>query len=167
VLIYIFLNFYGGKPMSQATEFNVLQTGQMVQAKGKFEGGKLVAHEISVEDPDDDTSIEGSVQSIDYEKNMLRILDREISLPKGIVVKDRQRNDTDVKSVKVGDIVKLKGQYSAANGFVPEKIKIQEAMGSQVQELQGTANKIDREKKTLDLVGFTVQATEKTIIEKD
>jgi aspartyl/asparaginyl-tRNA synthetase len=152
--------------MSQATGFNALQVGQMVQVKGKFEGGKLLAHEISMEDPDDDISIEGPVQSIDHEKSALFILDREIRVPGNVVVKDRQRNNADLKSVKAGDIIKLKGKYSAANGFVPEKIKIQEIMSSQLRELQGIINKIDQQNKTFDLLGFTVQVTEKTIVEK-
>jgi hypothetical protein len=151
--------------MDEFIGFNDLKVGQRVKVKGKpAEDGAFTALEISVKAPADQAEIEGLIQNLDHQKNTLRIFNREIALPGNIEVKTLQPG-AGLKGLKVGDVVKLKGKYSEAKGFVPEKIKLKETMGFNVEELQGDINKIDQEKKTLNVVGFTVVVNEKTTIE--
>jgi SAM-dependent methyltransferase len=153
--------------MEQIIRFNDLKVGQRVKVKGKAgEDGVFVAQEISLEGSSDRAEIKGLIQSINHQKNTLYLLNREFVLPDGVAVKDSQRNTIGLKDLKAGDVVKLKGKYSEFKRFVPEKIKMQETAGFDFEELQGDINKIDREKKTLEVVGFKVVFNEKVTILK-
>jgi FkbM family methyltransferase len=143
--------------MDQIIEFNYLKVGHRVKMKGKVgENGVFVAQEISLEAPADQAVIEGLIQGINLPKNTLRLLNHEFAVPNGIEIKDLQRNIIGLKDLKVGDRMKLKGKYLEHKGFVPEKIKMQETTNFNLGELQGEINKIDLEKKTLEVVGFKV-----------
>jgi len=148
--------------MDQIIGSNDLKVGQRVKVSGKpGEDGVFVARKICQEAPADDSEIEGLIRSIDHQKNILRLFNREFVLPDSIAVKDLQGNSIDLKDLKAGEVVKLKGTYSTLNGFVPEKIKMKESTGFDLAELQGDIDKIDQEQKTLDVVGFTVSFNEK------
>jgi hypothetical protein len=124
-----------------------------------------VAWEISIKNPDDQAKIEGVIQRLDHHKNTLRIFNRDFALPGDIQVKGLQHNLIGLKELKTGDVVKLKGKYSASNGLLPEKIILKETMGFNVDELHGTIGEIHRAQKTLELAGFKVVVNEKTAIE--
>jgi len=152
--------------MEQIIGFNDLKVGQRVKVKGKSnEAGSFVALEISVKAPADHAEIEGLLQGIDQQKNTLRIMNREITVPSTVTIKTLQLNNSGLSGLKIGDMVKLKGKYSAAGGFALEQIKVKETFGFNVEELQGAINQADREMKTLDVVGFTVLVNAKTTIE--
>jgi hypothetical protein len=147
---------------AQIIKFNDLKVGQRVKVKGKScEDGTFAALKIIMKSPADETEIKGLIQSLDHQRNTLRLLNREFALPDGIAFKNLQRHIIDLKG---GDVVKLKGKYSEPKGFELEKIKAMEITAFDLEELQGNVNKIDQEKKTLDMLGFTVVVNEKTII---
>ena len=151
--------------MDQVFGFVDLKAGQRVKAKGKpGENGSFMALEIKVKTPDDQVAVEGLLQSIDQQNNTLCLLYRDFVLPDGIAVKHLQHNLIGLCGLKVGDMVKLKGRYTAVNGFVLEQIKMQETMGFNIEELQGNLNSIDLEKQTLDVLGFTVMVNKRTMI---
>lgn len=155
------------RPLSRRRmiRFNDLKVGQRVKVKGKpGEDGAFLASEISTKAPADQAVIQGLIQRIDHQKNTLRLFNREFVLPDGVAIKDSQRQILGLKDLKAGDMVQLKGRYSESEGFVPEKIKLQEASDFDLAELQGDINKIDREKKTLVVVGFTVTVSDDTKI---
>jgi len=155
----------GGPEGDHRLGFDDLEVGQGVKVKGKpDEDGVLAAQEISVEAPADRAEIESVVQNIGNPPNVLRLLNREFALPEGIAVKDLQRHPTDLKNLQAGDRVKLTGTYSAPEGFVPQKIKIQAATDSGLAELRGEISKIDRETKALEVIGFTAAVNEDTKI---
>jgi ADP-heptose:LPS heptosyltransferase/glycosyltransferase involved in cell wall biosynthesis len=150
---------------AQLTGFNDLKAGQSLKVKGKLgEDGVFEALKIRMKAPADEAEIEGLVQSVDHQKNTLRLFNRNFALPDDIAVKDSQHNITALKDLKVGNRVQLKGKYSESKGFVPEKIKVQETTSLGIAELQGNINKIGQEKKTFEVVGFTVVVNEDTII---
>ncbi|MCI0694726.1 DUF5666 domain-containing protein [candidate division KSB1 bacterium] len=152
--------------MSQFIGFDCLKAGQRVKVKGKpSEDSTFVAGEISIKNRADQAKIEGVIQRLDHQKNTLRIFNRDFALPGDIQVKGLQHNLIDLKELKTGDVVKLKGKYSASNGLMPEKIILKETMGFNVDELHGAIDKIDRAQKTLEVTGFTVVVNEKTAIE--
>ncbi len=149
--------------MYELTGFNDFKAGQKVKMKGRQgESGAFVAQAITLNDSADQAVIEGLIQSIAYEKNTLRILDCEIALPGSIVIKDLLRNSIALKDLKTGDRVKLIGEYLESKRFVPEKIKMKETAGFSVAELQGVIDRIDLEKKILEVLGFAVAVDEKT-----
>ncbi len=152
--------------MSQFIGFDCLKVGQRVKVKGNpLENGTFMAGEISIKNYADQAKIEGALQRLDHQKNTLRIFNRDFALPSDIQVKGLQHNLIDLKELKAGDAVKLKGTYSASNGLMPEKIILKETMGFNVDELHGAIDRIDRTQKTLDVTGFTVVVNEKTTIE--
>jgi len=153
------------KYINQIIEFNGLKVGQRLKVKGKLsEDGVFAAQKISPEAPADDSEIEGLIQSIDHQKNILCLLNREFVLPDNIAVKGLQGDIIGLKDLKAGDAVKLKGKFSESKGFVAAKIKMQETNGFDCEELQGNINKIDWEKKILDVIGFTVMVNQKTAL---
>jgi hypothetical protein len=152
--------------MSQFIGFDYLKVGQKIKVKGRpSEDSTFVAAEIKVKNSDDQAKIEGALQRLDHQKNTLRIFHRDFALPGDIQVKGLQHNPIDLKALKSGDVVKLKGKYSASNGLMPEKIILKETMGFNVDELHGDIDKIDRKQKTLEVTGFTILVNEKTAIE--
>ena len=153
--------------MDQIIGFNDLKVGKRMKVRGMLgEDGVFVAQKICQEVPADDAEIEGLIQSINYQTNTLRLVNREFISPDGIVVKNLQGNIIGLKDLKAGEVVKLKGKYSALKGFVPEKIKMKKPTGLGLAELQGDIDKIDKEQKTLEVVGFKVRFNEKTAIFK-
>ncbi|MGH7596195.1 MAG: DUF5666 domain-containing protein [bacterium] len=151
--------------MSQFIGFDYLKVGQKIKVKGKSsEDNTFVASEISVRYSDDQAKIAGVLQRLDHQKKTLRLFHRDFVLPAAIQVKGLQHNFIDLKELKAGDVVKLKGKYSASNELMPEKIIMKETMGFNVDELYGAIDKIDRAQKTLEIIGFTVVVNEKTTI---
>jgi hypothetical protein len=147
---------------------NDLKVGQRVKVKGKpGEGRTFMALEIGLKEGDDQTEMEGLIQSLDHQRKTLRLLNQEVMVSGSAEIKDLGRNSIGLQNLKVGDLVKLKGNYSASGGFVPNKIKMKQAMGFTIEELQGHIGKIDPAKKTLEVAGVTVVVNEKTSIELD
>ncbi len=149
--------------MYEFTGFSDCKAGLMVKMKGKRDArGAFVAHSITLNDRAEEAVIEDSIQSIDYEQNTLRILDCEIAIPNAIQIKDLQRNAIGLQDLKAGNRVKLIGTYLVSSPLVPEKIKMKETGGFNVAELQGVIERIDFEKKTLEVLGFVVVVDERT-----
>lgn len=152
--------------MGEIIGFNTLKIGQRVKVKGKPDkSGHFLALEVSVKPPDEQVAIEGKVQSIDPHKNALHVLNREFALTNGVEIKNVQRQSITLKDIKMGDVVKLKGTFSAATGFQPAKVKLQESKGFSIEELQGDISQIDAASKTLHILGIPVVLNEKTEVE--
>jgi len=152
--------------MEKTIGFNNLKVGQRVKVKGKpAEGSGFAALEVSIKAGDDECTLEGKIQSLDPEKNSLRLLNRDFMVNGGVEIRNVQRQPITLQNLKAGDIVKLKGPYSESKGFAPVKVKLQEPKGFNIEELQGKIDKIDADGKTLDVIGFTVVVNDKTEIE--
>ena len=151
--------------MEKVIGFDDLKVGQRVRVKGKLDGDAVKALEITMQPPEDDASISGMLESINYEKSSLRIIGRELAVPQNVEVKDLERNLVSFKNLKAQTMVTVKGKYSPPNSFVPRLIRMKEMLGLNVEKMKGTIEAIDHEKKTLRLLGFTVQASPKTIVE--
>ncbi len=152
--------------MGEIIGFNTLKVGQRVKVKGKPEkSDSFLALEVSIKPADENVTIEGKVQNIDSQKNALHLLNRDFALFNGVEIRNVQRQNIALKDLKVGDVVKLKGTFSAAAGFRPAKVKLQESKGFSLEELQGDISQIDAANKTLQILGFTVMVNEKTEVE--
>lgn len=152
--------------MGQIIGFKDLKVGQRIKIKGQMANeGKLTAVEINVKPDDPEMCIESKLQAVELERNSLRLLNRDFVIGGSAIIKNLPRQVVALKDLKVGDVVKMKGTYSAARGFVAEKIKVQEPRGFRIDELQGAIDKIDREANTIEVLGFTIGVNEKTEIE--
>jgi hypothetical protein len=152
--------------MGEIIGFNTLKVGQRVKVKGKADkSSNFLALEISVKPPDENVAIEGKVQNLDLQKNALQLLNRDFVLTNGVEIRNVQRQDIGLKDLKVGDVVKLKGNFSPATGFRMTKLKLQESKGFSIEELQGDVSAIDPANKTLHVLGIPVVVNEKTEIE--
>lgn len=152
--------------MSQIVGFNELKIGQRVKVKGQaLEGGKFTALEIVVKPDEEDVSFEGKLQSVELQTRTMRVMQRDFSVQSGVLIKNLARQDVGLDGLKVGDVIKVKGNYSPVRGFVPLKIKVQEPRGFAIDELQGAINKIDREANTIEVTGVAIALNEKTEID--
>jgi hypothetical protein len=151
--------------MDEIIGFKDLKIGQFVKVKGKpGEGGTFTALEITVKPPKNHSEIVGLLQSLDP-PNALRILNLQLAVPNAITVTDLDENTIGLHDLKPNGMVKIKGKYSAAEGFLPAKIQMYETKAFNIERLQGTIEKIDVENKTLQVVGFKVMVSRKTTIE--
>jgi hypothetical protein len=152
--------------MNQIFRFHDLAEGHRVKVKGKLaEARNFAALQIGLKSPDNRASIEGEIQQIDRQKYTLRVLNHQIGVPDDVLVKDAEHNRIAFQNLRIGDVVKIKGLYTAAEGLVPMKIKVQETMGFHIDELQGPIDQIDYGKGALRLIGFNVLLNERTTIE--
>ncbi|MCG3119076.1 MAG: hypothetical protein ALAOOOJD_01404 [bacterium] len=152
--------------MEKTIGFNNLKVGQRVKVKGKpADGNNFSALEVSIKPGDEECALEGKIQSLEVEKNSMRLMNRDFVLNGSVEIKNVQRQPITLKNLKAGDLVKLKGPFSEATGFAPVKVKMQESKGFNIEELQGGITKIDAATKTLEVLGFTIIVNDKTEIE--
>lgn len=145
--------------------FDVLKEGQWVKVKGMAENGAFQAHEVKIRPAGDQSVMEGKIQSVDPEKRTISLMHVTVPLSADVVVKNAARQDIQLSTLKNGEIVKLKGEYQPGSGFKPAKVKLQEPKGVDYSELQGYINRLDRESRTIDVLGISVAVGNNTEIE--
>lgn len=146
--------------------FDNLNIAQRVKVKGKLDpDGTFIALEIGVEEHEDSAAIIGMIESIDYERRCLRVLQRDFVIPVSAEVKDIYRNDAAFTDLRAQSLVKLKGDYSPAAGLQPDLVKMKETFSFNIDKLKGRIEALDRSAKTLQVNGYTVAVSDKTTIE--
>lgn len=147
--------------------FGELKVGQRLKVKGTpaADGKSFTALEIALKEQKDQAEIEGLVQGVDPSTSTLRIANMDIVIPTDAVVKNTSKMEIDLGDLREGDVVKVKGPYHASSKFVPEKVKMKESMGFNIEELQGTIDQVDEATHTFAMIGVQVVVTEKTSIE--
>lgn len=152
--------------MLQIVGFAHLKVGQRVKIKGRSEpDGAFLALDITPKPGAYEAEFEGVVQQLDADKQALRMLNRDFAVPATALIKDVTRQESGLHAIAPGDVVKIKGTYSRAYGFLPAKLKVKERKGFNIEELQGAIQGINAEAGTLDVSGVTVRLSEKTIFE--
>jgi hypothetical protein len=153
--------------MEEVIGFNNLKLGQRVKVKGKLGSeGIFTALEIDLRTSKGQAAITGLLQHVDLRRNALHVLDRSILLPDNVVITDLNDRATSIVDLKPMSQLKLKGRYSGLEGFVPERIEVKETItGFNIDKLEGVIDHLDAENKTLRVIGFTVTANRKTVIE--
>lgn len=145
--------------------FSALKQGQWVKVKGMTENGDFVAHKIKIRPAAEQSIMEGKLQDISTADNSVTLLNVSLPVSSDIDIKNAERQFVALENLKVGEIIKVKGNYSAENGFKPEKLKLQESKGIDYNELQGFIDSLDEIAKTLNVVGVNVGLHDKTEIE--
>jgi hypothetical protein len=152
--------------MDEIIGFKDLKAGQWVSAKGKMADHRtFTALEVELQFSKAQAEIEGLIQNIDLRNNTLQILNRQYALPHNAVIKALDGKTAGLQELKPMTLARLMGKYSAASGFIPQTIKIKRTKDFNIEKLKGAIERIDPEKKTLQLLGFTVTLSQKTIIE--
>lgn len=146
--------------------FKDLRVGQRVRLKGKLnEDGTFIALEIRVMEPGETSVIVGLIQRIHHHKYMLRIHNRDHSLPKTIAVKDLLCNNAHFADLAPESMVTLKGNYSPRRGFMPNQLKMKKTLGFNIDKLKGEIEEIKPDQRRLKILGYTVVVDKRTIIE--
>lgn len=146
--------------------FDNLSIAQRIKVKGKLDpDGTFIALEIGVEEHEDSAAIIGMIERIDYERRCLRVLQRDFVIPVSAEVKDIYRNDAAFTDLRAQSLVKLKGDYSPAEGLQPDLVKMKETFAFNIDKLKGRIEALDRQAKTLQVNGYTVAVSGKTTIE--
>ncbi len=134
-----------------------LKVGQRVKIKGNpGANGDFRALEVNVKPGDEPAVMEGKIQALNPENRTIRLMNRDIPLGDHVEIKNIHRQPIDFSELQVGDLIKLKGDYSETEGFIPKKAKLQIFKGFDIEELQGYIQRIDPETGTLDVLGFQV-----------
>lgn len=145
--------------------FAELKAGDFVKICGKFRGAAgFIAVEITLEPFSSDGEIECLIQEVDRRRKVLRVCGREVFIPDGIEMKDEDGETVNSMALKAGDMIKLKGVFTAGS-FVPRKIKLRPAKEFNIEQLQGVVDRLDYERQTLAVNGVNVLVTARTVIE--
>ena len=145
--------------------FNELKSGHFVKICGKFRHtAGFIAVEITLESVYDDGEIECIIQEVDRRRKTLHVCDQEVFIPDGIEMKDEDGELVNSMGLKSGDMIKLKGVFTAG-GFVPRKIKLRPAKEFNIEQVQGVIAQLDYERQTMSINGIHVLVTAKTVIE--
>ena len=154
--------------MSKLIRFENLREGQSIKVEGKYcKNGKVIAVEINLRPPENNDVIIGMIEKVDRQNQRLRIFGNDFFLKNGIEIRDLNYNRTGIDALDSQAMVKLKGKYTAFEGFVTEKLKLQETLAFNIDKLKGKIEKIDREAGTLKINGITISVNDQTTIEGD
>jgi hypothetical protein len=93
---------------------------------------------------------------------VIHILNWTLTLPDGIEIGSDDRRRLDAGALRVGQIVALRGRYSASEGFAPVRLRIRSARRRENLELQGRIEEISRADRTFRLLGITVAVDDRT-----
>ena len=152
--------------MEEILGFNNLKIGQQVKVKGLPgpEGG-FTAFQIEIKPSRPQSTLIGLLQNVDLRRNTLRMLDRQFTVPDACVITDLNGSLMGMVDLRPTTRVKLKGVYSEAEGFLLQKIEVAAALGFNIDKIEGAIDHLDEASKTLKVVGFTVLANRRTMIE--
>ncbi len=147
--------------------FDELKVGQRLKVKGtpSADGSTFTALEIAAKEHKDIAEIEGLVQAVDVSSGVLRLVNKDFSIPGNAVIKDTMKNEIGLDGLKEGDVVKVKGTYEPGTPFSASKVKMKESMGFNIEEMQGCIDSLDADGHRFEMIGVTVVVTEKTAIE--
>jgi len=138
--------------------------GQSVKVKGTSGPDGFTAYDLCEEPEFEETSFEGPLQQVEPAARTLRILERDLCVPEDAVIKNLLRDRVPLGELKPGDVVVAKGSYDAASGFVPRKLKREEAYGFAIERIEGEIEEIDLAARMIRVAGIRVAITGDTLI---
>jgi hypothetical protein len=144
-----------------------LALGRPVKVKGAIESGGFTAFDVRCKGVSDSATLEGPIQHIEPERRLLRVLDHELSIPEGAPIKDLMRDRVELDALASGDQVAVHGHYDRIAGFVPDKVKRQEAFGFALERVRGRVEALDLEDQSFEVAGIRIRVTEETAIRMD
>ena len=152
--------------MDQVLGLGQLKTGLRVKVKGNpGTNGEFKALEVNAKPGEDFSVMEGKIQSIDPASRTIRMMNRDFQLGSEVEIKDIHRQPIQFADLKTGDLIKLKGTYTEADGFIPQKAKLQQFKGFDIEELQGFIDKVDVQNNAIEVMGFQIVVSQNTEID--
>jgi hypothetical protein len=145
-------------------ELSRFSLGQTVKVKGTSGPGGFTAYDLCSESDCDETTYEGPIQQIEPETRSLRLLDRDLAVPEDATIKNLLRDRIPLGELKPGDVIVAKGSFDGTSGFVPRKLKREQAYGFAIERIEGRIEAIDLAAGTVDVAGIRVTVTEQTLI---
>ena len=151
--------------MSRFLTFADFNEGQYIKVSGKyFEDRGFLAVEAILQPAKGSIKIESLLRDVDLHARTFRILNQEFALTCLEQIRDLENNSISSESLSAGTLVKLKGKHSAANGFMPQYLKIKETLEFNVEEVEGKIDRVDPENKTIFVNSVPIVFNEKSII---
>ncbi len=148
-----------------ATICERLHVDQAVAITGKYlKGEGFLAVEISPGEAE--AEITCPIHAFDAERRLLRIFEHTLALPPNVEVKGLNSDPNGVAALQAGLMIKLKGAFEPALGFVPEKVKLRETKEFNIEEVQGMITRIEREAQCIYVNGIKVLINDRTILEE-
>ena len=142
-----------------------LHVGQAVSITGKFLPGEgFLAVEISPGDTE--AEIMCPIHTFDAQRNLLRVFDQTSALSPQVELKGLNGDLAGWAALQAGSMIKLKGKFEPAQGFLPEKIKLRETREFNIEEMQGVISRIELEARRIHVNGIPILINEQTILEE-
>ncbi len=141
-----------------------LQVGQAVSLTGKYLVGEgFLAVEISPGETE--AEITCPIHAFDAQHRLLRVFDYAFTLSPQVEVKNLEGDPAGLAALQAGRMVKLKGRFEPAQGFLPEKIKLRDTREFNIEEMQGVITHIERDAQRIVINGIPVLINDRTILE--
>jgi thiol-disulfide isomerase/thioredoxin len=146
---------------SPAGDVPNLETGMRVKVKGRLEAdGSFVALEVRIRPPAVKAKIKAAIEYADPDLALVRVLRRDIALSSLCQITDRSARPFSARELAAGDVVRLAGTYSAEEGFVARSVRV--SRSGDMEELVGNIESLDRDRRSFDVLGFSVLLTDNT-----
>jgi hypothetical protein len=132
-----------------------------VKVKGHTqEDGSFVALEVGIRRPAAKAEIKAAIEHIDPDLGVVRVLHRDIALSSSCQITGRSGQSFSASELAAGDTVRLAGPYSTEEGFAARSVRV--SRSGDLEELVGTIESFDRDRRSFDVLGFSVHLTENT-----
>jgi hypothetical protein len=146
--------------------FPFLEVGRRVKVKGlPATDGTFAALEITVNEPDEQTEVQGLIQQIEQEQGRLHLANLTVVCPEELYIRYKRGDEANFADLQPGALVKIQGRSLPDGGFAPAQVEIQPKRDFNLEQLQGAIEQIDAEHKTFKIIGATVLVNRKTSIE--
>lgn len=163
--------------------FDGLQVGQTIVAEGKplgLGGKAILAREIEIKHRPPEEKLKGLIEAIDRDESTLIIAGVKILLyPDTLIETDQvthiipqegQHADDapiDISALALGQRVRVKGKLRDDGAFDAKEIEVRKTKTEEEAEVEGELLSIDRPRRTLNVLGFTIHVSPRAKIEFD
>lgn len=153
--------------MSEFIELEDLKTGDYVKISGKSGGSgePFLAVEVVIEPDTGEDKLEGPIQEIDRRSQTITVLGQVLKVTEEVKLRTEDGDPVSWEKLAPGCMVKVKGRF-AHGAFNARKIRLKETKEFNIEELQGTIQRIDTKTQQILVNNIRVQINHKSILLK-
>ncbi len=163
--------------------FDGLQIGQTIAVEGKplgLGGKAILAREIEIKHKPPEEKLKGLIEAINREESTLMIAGVKILVYSDTLIETKQvtqvvpygeqdsgKAPINFSALELGQRVRVKGELRDDGAFDAKEIEVRKTKAEEEAEVEGKLLSIDRPRRTLNVLGFTIHVNPRAKIEFD